>query len=215
MIIMHVYLVPAVLSFILTFSLAFAARSVNFRQGSGGAIVFLVFAVTSAVFLYNQEYNFWMIFWGLVFVLFGLMDNKGTKVLARHKVWSHLLFAGLFVVTAKTSLQFVRFEWVNFLLSVGFITFMANSLNLLEGMDGLVGGISAIVSFFFFILAFKNEQAGLAVLSLIIIGTCLGFLFYNMYGAKISLGKSGTSFLGYILAVMVIFAWNMLTRVGV
>ena len=181
----------------------------------GGVAMFLAFALTSAVFLYHQEYNFWMIFWGLVFVLFGLIDNKGTKVLARYKLWSQLLFAGLFVVTAKTSLHFVHFEWINFLLTAGFITFMTNSLNMLDGMDGLVGGISAMVSFFFFILAFNNGQAGLAVLSLIIIGTCLGFLFYNMYRAKISLGKSGTSFLGYILAVMVIFAWNMLTRVGV
>ncbi|MBI5698840.1 undecaprenyl/decaprenyl-phosphate alpha-N-acetylglucosaminyl 1-phosphate transferase [Candidatus Saganbacteria bacterium] len=170
----------------------------------GGVAIFLAFAITSAIFLYYQEYNFWMIIWGLVFVLFGLIDDKGINIRARYKIWSHLFFAGLFVITAKTGLHFVRIEWINFLLSVGFITFMTNSLNMLDGMDGLVGGISAIVSFFFFALAMNNGQPDLAILSLIILGACLGFLRYNFNPASIFLGEAGSTFLGYILAVMAI-----------
>ncbi len=182
------------------------ARKIHARPTPllGGVAIFLSFALTSAVFLYHQEYNFWMIFWGLVFVLFGLIDDKGINIRARYKIWSHLLFAGLFVITAKTGLHFIRIEWINFLLTAGFITFMTNSLNMLDGMDGLVGGITAIASFFFFVLALNNGQPDLAILSLIILGACLGFLRYNFYPASIFLGEAGSTFLGYMLAVMAI-----------
>jgi len=182
------------------------ARKIHARPTPllGGVAIFLSFALTSAVFLYHQEYNFWMIFWGLVFVLFGLIDDKGINIRARYKIWSHLLFAGLFVLTAKTGLHFIRIEWINFLLTAGFITFMTNSLNMLDGMDGLVGGITAIASFFFFVLALNNGQPDLAILSLIILGACLGFLRYNFNPASIFLGEAGSTFLGYMLAVMAI-----------
>ncbi|MFA4905535.1 MAG: MraY family glycosyltransferase [Candidatus Margulisiibacteriota bacterium] len=202
------YLVPAIKSLALRFGFLDkpGARKIHDKPTPllGGAAIFLAFAIASAIFLYYQEYNFWMIFWGLVFVLFGLIDDRGINIRARYKIWSHLLFASLFVITAKTGLHFIRIEWINFLLSVGFITFMTNSLNMLDGMDGLVGGISAIVSFFFFALAMNNGQPDLALLSLIIMGACLGFLRYNFNPASVFLGEAGSTFLGYILAVMAI-----------
>lgn len=170
----------------------------------GGVAVFLTFALTSAVFLYYQEYNFWMIFFGLIFILFGLIDDKGVKIRARYKIWSHLLFSVLFILTTGIQIQFFRLEWLNLIITAGFITFMTNSMNMLDGMDGLVSGISALASGFFFVLALNSGQKDLAVLSLIVMGACIGFLRYNFNPASIFLGEAGSTFLGYIMALLAI-----------
>ena len=170
----------------------------------GGVAVFLTFALTSAVFLYYQEYNFWMIFFGLIFILFGLIDDKGVKIRARYKIWSHLLFSVLFILTTGIQIQFFRLEWLNLIITAGFITFMTNSMNMLDGMDGLVSGISALASGFFFLLALNSGQNDLAMLSLIVMGACIGFLRYNFNPASIFLGEAGSTFLGYIMALLAI-----------
>jgi len=170
----------------------------------GGVAIYLSFAITSAIFLYFEKFNFWLILFGLVFILFGLIDDKGIKIRARYKIWSHLLFSILFVYLSGIELQFFSTNWINLLISISFITFMTNSMNMLDGMDGLVGGVSAIASFFFFLLALNSGQTDLAIISLIIIGACLGFLKYNFNPASIFLGEAGSTFLGFIMAVMAI-----------
>ncbi|MFA4967503.1 MAG: MraY family glycosyltransferase [Candidatus Margulisiibacteriota bacterium] len=170
----------------------------------GGVAIFLSFAATSSVFLYFEKFNFWLMFFGLVFVLFGLIDDKGIKIRARYKIWSHLLFSFLFVLSSGIGLQFFSNEWLNILLSICFITFMTNSMNMLDGMDGLVSGVSAIASFFFFLLSLNSGQWDLAVLSLLVLGACLGFLRYNFNPASIFLGEAGSTFLGFIMAVLAI-----------
>jgi len=215
------YLLTFIASFILALLLSPAAKWLAFRIGMldrpdprkihkvpiplmGGVAVFLTFALTSAVFLYYQEYNFWMIFFGLIFILFGLIDDKGVKIRARYKIWSHLLFSVLFILTTGIQIQFFRLEWLNLIITAGFITFMTNSMNMLDGMDGLVSGISALASGFFFLLALNSGQNDLAMLSLIVMGACIGFLRYNFNPASIFLGEAGSTFLGYIMALLAI-----------
>ncbi|MBU0574192.1 MAG: undecaprenyl/decaprenyl-phosphate alpha-N-acetylglucosaminyl 1-phosphate transferase [Candidatus Margulisbacteria bacterium] len=180
----------------------------------GGLAIFIPFLICSVVFLYFYESNFWVILFGFLFVCFGLIDDKGIKVRARIKIWSHLLFSAFFVIT--TGIEFALFssQLVNLILTACFITFMTNSFNMLDGMDGLLGGICAIASFFFLILAYKSGQTDLIVLSLIVMGSCLGFLKYNFNPASIFLGEAGSTFLGYIMAVMAL-KLNVLSLWGV
>jgi len=206
-----------VLSFLLTPAAQRAAHFLNFLDLPaprkihkkpipflGGVVVFLSFAISSAIFLYNERYNFWLIFFGLIFVLFGLIDDRGIKIRARYKIWSHLLFSGLFVLSTGIQLQFFNLWWINLIITACFITFMTNSMNMLDGMDGLVSGVSAISSAFFCILAFNSGQNDLVILSLIMLGACLGFLRYNFNPASIFLGEAGATFLGYIMSIMAI-----------
>jgi UDP-GlcNAc:undecaprenyl-phosphate GlcNAc-1-phosphate transferase len=73
---------------------------------------------------------------------------------------------------------------------------------MLDGMDGLVSGVSFLAGIFFFILAINAEQTLLAFLSLAVAGAALGFLKFNFNPASIFLGENGSTFLGFTMAVI-------------
>jgi UDP-GlcNAc:undecaprenyl-phosphate GlcNAc-1-phosphate transferase len=69
-------------------------------------------------------------------------------------------------------------------------------------MDGLSAGIAAISSFALFIFSIPNGNSYVALLSIVLAGACIGFLFYNFNPARIFMGDCGSMFLGFILAVL-------------
>jgi len=84
---------------------------------------------------------------------------------------------------------------------------VTNTVNFLDGMDGLSGGMSAIISFFLAIVAVQTGQVYFAFIALAMLGACLGFLPYNFRrkgNARIFLGDNGSTFLGFTLAAAVI-----------
>ncbi len=85
---------------------------------------------------------------------------------------------------------------------------MTYTTKLLDGIDGLVSGITAIGAFviFLFTTTTKYYQPDIAVVSLILAGACLGFLILNWHPAKIFLGEAGSTFLGFILGVLAIIS---------
>lgn len=94
--------------------------------------------------------------------------------------------------------------WFSVLVTVLWIVGMMNVINLLDGMDGLAAGISAIAGATFAILALDLGRPEAAVLSAIVAGACLGFLRHNFYPARIFMGDSGSHLLGFILATVAI-----------
>lgn len=141
---------------------------------------------------------------GLAFVLFGLLDDAGIKVRARYKIWSHLMFAFIFIYLTNIHFSFFKIEWLNWCLTAGFIAFMTNSMNMLDGMDGLDSGIALLASIFFAVLAANSGQKEIVIISLALMGAILGFLRYNFNPASIFLGEAGSTFLGFMLAAMAI-----------
>lgn len=82
-----------------------------------------------------------------------------------------------------------------------FILGFVNALNLVDGLDGLAGGISAVAAFALAVTGALQGNLVLAALSLVILGAILGFLPYNLgRGPKTFLGDSGSMLLGYCLA---------------
>lgn len=78
----------------------------------------------------------------------------------------------------------------------------------LDGLDGLVSGITAIGSIFIFIVSLSPDvsQPGTALLAALLAGACVGFLIFNWHPAKIFLGEGGSVFLGFMLGVLSIIA---------
>lgn len=85
---------------------------------------------------------------------------------------------------------------------------MMYTTKLLDGVDGLVTGITAIGGFiiFIFTITTKYYQPDIGLAALILTGVCLGFLIFNWNPAKIFLGESGSLFLGYALGVLAIIS---------
>ncbi len=100
------------------------------------------------------------------------------------------------------------FNWVAVALAVLWMVGMTNTINFLDGIDGLSGGVSAIAAGIIFLLALSDKvaQPDTALVSIVLMGAALGFLVYNFYPAKIFNGDSGAYFLGMTLAILAIFS---------
>jgi UDP-GlcNAc:undecaprenyl-phosphate GlcNAc-1-phosphate transferase len=92
--------------------------------------------------------------------------------------------------------------WVAYPLTVLWIALLANLVNLIDGMDSLAAGIVAIAAASFAILSASFGRADAAVLSAIVCGATLAFLFHNYHPAKIFMGDSGALALGFLLATL-------------
>jgi UDP-GlcNAc:undecaprenyl-phosphate/decaprenyl-phosphate GlcNAc-1-phosphate transferase len=94
------------------------------------------------------------------------------------------------------------------LLIVFWLMGMMYTTKLLDGVDGLVTGVTAIGGFiiFLFTMTTKYYQPDIGLASLILSGSCFGFLILNWHPAKIFLGEGGSLLLGYILGVLAIIS---------
>jgi len=81
-------------------------------------------------------------------------------------------------------------------------------MNFLDGLDGLATGVGGIAALILFLVSVnpRIDQPATAVMALILLGACLGFLRYNFYPAKIFLGDSGAYFLGMMLGSLAIIS---------
>lgn len=85
-------------------------------------------------------------------------------------------------------------------LTLLWVVGLTNAINLIDGLDGLASGVTAISSMTLFFVALRTHQIEAAILVLILAGAALGFLRYNFFPASIFLGDSGAMFFGFILA---------------
>ena len=92
--------------------------------------------------------------------------------------------------------------WLAVPVTVVWIVAITNAVNLIDGLDGLACGVSAISSMTLLVISLAISDGPVAVLMAALTGACLGFLPYNMNPAKIFMGDTGSTFLGFILAVV-------------
>jgi len=83
---------------------------------------------------------------------------------------------------------------------------MINTVNFLDGLDGLATGVAAILSAVLAIHMIRQGQYSVALLPLGLLGATLGFLPSNFHPAKVFMGSSGSFFLGFAVATMGIIA---------
>lgn len=99
--------------------------------------------------------------------------------------------------------QLIRLpEWISITFSIFWIVGVTNAVNLIDGLDGLAAGVSSIasVALLSILLLQHNVTGSLVVLAAALAGACFGFLPYNFNPAKIFMGDTGATFLGFILA---------------
>jgi UDP-GlcNAc:undecaprenyl-phosphate GlcNAc-1-phosphate transferase len=79
---------------------------------------------------------------------------------------------------------------------------MMNAINFLDGLDGLLAGVTAISGIFLFAIATAHGHVGAALVLCALVGGALGFLPYNFNPAKIFLGDTGSLLIGYVFATV-------------
>ena len=77
---------------------------------------------------------------------------------------------------------------------------MMNAINLIDGMDGLAAGVTAIAATTILIIAYDSSRPFDVFFALIVIGLCVGFLPHNFHPARLFMGDAGSLTLGFLLA---------------
>lgn len=92
--------------------------------------------------------------------------------------------------------------WIDYPLTLVWYLGMMNAINFLDGLDGLLSGVTAISGVFLFAIASNHGHVGPALVLCALVGGALGFLPYNFNPAKIILGDTGSLFIGYVFATV-------------
>jgi len=98
---------------------------------------------------------------------------------------------------------------LNLITTIIWILLIVNSLNFLDNMDGLAATTATMIALSLVLLSYLTDQYKLTDISLVLIGSMLGFLYFNLPKARLYMGDSGSLFLGYCLGfISVLFTWN-------
>lgn len=141
---------------------------------------------------------------GLIVIL-GLVDDmKSLRVFHKLAIqvisafvlalFGFVLFTGIAALDATNAMVL--------LVSVLFLVGISSSVNLIDGHDGLAAGICLIAAVSFAVMAVMFGSGTVLVVTLTLIGACLGFLLFNLPPAKIYMGDTGSMFLGIVLALV-------------
>lgn len=101
-----------------------------------------------------------------------------------------------FNVTATTSMP------LNVVLTVLWIVGMTNAFNLLDNMDGLSAGLAGVAALSFAVMGYVEGMAVLSIIAAALAGTSFGFLWHNHHPARVFMGDAGSTFLGFLLALI-------------
>lgn len=187
----------------------------------GGTAIFIsffsvIFLLNHYVLIGNLKWSHWLGFFAgsLILIIGGAIDDRYNLSARKQIVFPVLaiiavLLGGVEIV--KLSNPFGGIINIGYLSS--FIIFfwlmgMMYTTKLLDGVDGLVSGVSLIgvLIIFLFTLATRYYQPDIALAAAILAGAILGFLFYNFNPASIFLGEGGSLFLGFALGVLAIIS---------
>ena len=87
-------------------------------------------------------------------------------------------------------------------ITIFWIVLCTNAVNLIDGLDGLAVGVSAISSSVLLVVSLLASELSVSIMLAALLGACLGFLPYNLNPAKIFMGDVGSQFLGFVLSTV-------------
>lgn len=150
---------------------------------------------------------FWILAGALAILALGLWDDLKPlryryKFIVEAAIGLMLVLAGL-----KTKVLFlpiwgtVELGWLEIPVSLIWFLALLNSVNLIDGLDGLAGGVSFIIAATLFVVGIHFHAHLISFLMIAVGGALVSLLRYNLHPARIFMGDSGSLYLGYFFAV--------------
>ncbi len=180
--------------------------------GGLGMFIGLILSVLLTINFAKEapEFQFYIAALLLIFFL-GIKDDimiisPGKKFIGQLITAGILIFKANLIITDMHG--FLGFHAIpleaSYLLTVFAIVVIINAFNLIDGVDGLAGGLGLISSLVFGIFFLVNNNIPYAVLGFAFAGSLLAFLYYNFHPAKIFMGDTGSLMIGLINTILVI-----------
>lgn len=179
----------------------------------GGINIFISFLLTVFIFTYGMvDELHYIIFGVIIIILVGFVDDL-IDIKAKWKLFGELT-AGVFLIVFAdirlTNLHgFMGITEIptlaSYLLSFFVYIVIINSINLIDGIDGLASGLGIVYSIFFGLFFSLSSHANLALTAFAMAGSLAVFFLYNVFGkkSKIFMGDSGSLLLGFIITLFV------------
>ncbi|MBI5094189.1 MAG: undecaprenyl/decaprenyl-phosphate alpha-N-acetylglucosaminyl 1-phosphate transferase [Candidatus Hydrogenedentes bacterium] len=140
---------------------------------------------------------------GFIIFVLGVIDDL-VSLKPETKLVGQIVAALALVIPGIRLDLFTDNVWLTGAVTVLWVVMMTNSMNFLDNMDGLCGGVSVIAAFSFFMCVQPHEKAFVCVMLMIFAGSVGGFLYHNLSPARIFMGDAGAMFCGYILATVAV-----------
>ena len=188
---------------------------------TGGLAIFLsVFLVmilgklwktdVTELFIFGQNYLF-LISGAVIVFGIGFVDdfhrlNAGIKFLFQVLAASIAFYGGFRIARVGIFESYTISIYFSYFLTVFWFVFIINAINLVDGLDGLAGGIVVFACLVIVVLNVTRQEYLTGMLFAAIGGATLGFLRYNFNPASIFLGDGGSYFLGYSIAALSIMS---------
>ena len=167
----------------------------------GGLAIYLAFLMSLAFTFEFRHDVLGIILGGTIVVMLGLIDDFGVLT-----PWTKLagqLLAVFVLIKSGIRIEIAAFpEWLDLVLTVFWMVGLINAFNLLDIMDGLSAGVGAVSASCLLVVALLQGDQTIAFMLAALIGSLLGFLWYNWHPARIYMGDTGAMFIGLLLGAM-------------
>lgn len=181
----------------------------------GGLGIFLGFLLGYMIFGEHTYLMNSILIGSFIIIITGMIDDI-NPIKAEYKLIGQFLASLIVVIYGGILLKDVSFFGIYidfgiwaYPITILFILGCINCMNLIDGLDGLAGGISSIFFLTIGIVAVVKGQFVLAtVLTFVMLGSTIGFLFHNFNPAKIFMGDSGSMFIGLMIAVITLLGFK-------
>lgn len=179
----------------------------------GGLAIFLGFLFAVLLFAEIDRTLQGILLGAVVIVVLGMIDDI-VPLNALLKFCVQILAALIVVLYGNLRIEtftnpnifsdnpYIHLDLWSIPITVLWIVAITNAVNLIDGLDGLAVGVSSIASFSLLVIAIIVGEWNMAMVMAALAGACIGFMPYNLNPAKIFMGDTGSTFLGFILATI-------------
>ncbi len=177
----------------------------------GGLAIFIAIIIAVGRNLYFSPQLQALMIAGCMIYIVGFFDDirplSATLRLAIQLLACFIVVNSGILITSVP--DFPGHHYIQALVTVIWLLGMANAINFLDGIDGLVSSMSVVCALLFFVIGWHTRQSYLSYLTIAIAGGCAGFIPYNWRPATVYLGDAGATFLGFMLGgVAVLGSWG-------
>ena len=226
---MKSYIVPFLLALFISFISTPLVRKLAFRVGAldipkderrvhkepmpliGGLAIFIAVVIVILIFLPLDKTSLAILMGGTLIVMSGIIDD--LMDLSPRAKFAFQIAAGLILILGDVKVDFItnpfarsgsliHLNWLSIPITLFWVVGITNTLNFIDGLDGLSAGVAIISSLSLMLVASKFGFTNIIIVSAAMAGACLGFLPFNFNPAKIFMGDTGALFLGFMLAAI-------------
>ncbi len=173
----------------------------------GGLAIYFAFIVAALFTVDLTKEVVGLLTGATVILVVGIIDDF-KSLPAKVKLMGQIIAAVVLVlfdvridcITNPFGDMFFLSEYLAIPITIFWIVGLTNTVNLIDGLDGLAAGVSTIAAITILLVALQQGFLLVAVLTAALAGAAMGFLQYNFNPAKIFMGDTGSMFLGYMLA---------------